>query len=184
MNPASSFPQHQREHADARRHARLFQPASSDLIRVGSRRWFLQTGLAGLAGVSLPDVLRQRSQAAGSSPRKTAVILFWLSGGPSHIDMWDPKPDAPSEVRGPFGVVQTKVPGIQPQAALAASGPTDLHACQRPGIPRPPRHDAGSHARRIWPRSRDDPHGGTGPLDQLHVDARGWWRTPIGAGNW
>jgi hypothetical protein len=113
MNPSSSFGQHQREHADARRHARLFQPASSDLIRVGSRRWFLQTGLAGLAGVSLPDVLRQRSQGAGSSPRKTAVILFWLSGGPSHIDMWDPKPDAPSEVRGPFAVVQTKVPGIQ-----------------------------------------------------------------------
>jgi hypothetical protein len=104
-------------HATQHRHAAsssLTQP-SSDLLRVGSRRWFLQTGLAGLAGLSLPELCRQRALAAsqGRPTRKTSVILFWLSGGPSHIDMWDPKPDAPREVRSPFGTVATKVPGIQ-----------------------------------------------------------------------
>src|SRR5436190_6802593 len=100
---------HNRHHAGA-----LFEPAAADLIRVGSRRWFLQTGLAGLAGLSLPDLLRCRAQgrARGPASRK-AVILIWLSGGPSHVDTWDPKPDAPSEVRGPFGSIATKVPGVR-----------------------------------------------------------------------
>jgi Protein of unknown function (DUF1501) len=91
------------------------QPAATDLIRVRSRRWFLQTGLAGLAGLSLPGLLRCQAAAAGARTpaRKTAVILFWLSGGPSHLDMWDPKPDAPSEVRGPFQSIATNVPGIR-----------------------------------------------------------------------
>src|SRR5690242_11942558 len=80
-------------------------------IRVGSRRWFLQTGLAGLGAMSLPNWL---PAAANASPKqKKSVILFWLSGGPSHIDMWDPKPDAPAEVRGPFASIPTKVPGIR-----------------------------------------------------------------------
>ncbi len=86
-----------------------------DLVRVGStRRGFLQTGLAGLAGMSLPGLFQQQAlaAAAGQARRKTNVVLFWLSGGPSHIDMWDPKPEAPSEIRGPFGHMPTKVPGI------------------------------------------------------------------------
>lgn len=90
------------------------QPAASDLIRVGSRRWFLQTGLAGLAGMSLPDLLRRRADGAVASPAdRKAVILIWLSGGPSQLDTWDPKPAAPSEVRGPFGSIATKVPGVR-----------------------------------------------------------------------
>ena len=95
--------------------SQAFSPVRGDLLRVGStRRGFLQTGLAGLAGVSMPGLLQQQAlaAAAGRATRKTNVILFWLSGGPSHIDMWDPKPDAPSEVRGPFGHIASKVPGI------------------------------------------------------------------------
>jgi uncharacterized protein (DUF1501 family) len=89
------------------------RPADSDLIRVGSRRWFLQTGLAGLAGLSLPDLLRRRAEGASSGPAdRKAVILIWLSGGPSQLDTWDPKPAAPAEVRGPFGSIATKVPGV------------------------------------------------------------------------
>jgi uncharacterized protein (DUF1501 family) len=100
---------HDREHTGA-----LLQPPASDLIRVGSRRWFLQTGLAGLAGLSLPELLRCRAQGAGSANAdRKAVILIWLSGGPSHIDTWDPKPDAPAEVRGPFGSIATRVPGVR-----------------------------------------------------------------------
>jgi hypothetical protein len=78
-------------------------------LRVGSRRWFLQTGLAGLAGLALADVLRAR---ASESRSRRAVILFWLSGGPSQIDTWDPKPNAPAEIRGPYRSIATRIPGI------------------------------------------------------------------------
>jgi len=88
------------------------QPPPRDLLRAGSRRWFLQTGMAGLAGLSLADMLRlQAASSPGRDPR--SVILFWLSGGPSHIDMWDPKPDAPQEIRGPYRPIPTSVPGIR-----------------------------------------------------------------------
>ncbi len=96
-------------------HNNPMAPPANDLIRVGSRRWFLQTGMTGLAGMSLPGMLQSQAQAGtASSPNadRKSVILFWLSGGPSHIDMWDPKPDAPAEIRGPFGSISTSVPGI------------------------------------------------------------------------
>src|SRR5215831_4851649 len=113
MIATSHSGRHDAEHASAVCHSPL-QPPASDLIRVGSRRWFLQTGLAGLAGLSLPGLLRCRAEggARGGAGRK-AVILLWLSGGPSHLDTWDPKPDAPAEIRGPFRSIVTKVPGIR-----------------------------------------------------------------------
>jgi hypothetical protein len=87
------------------------------LLRVGSRRWFLQAGLGGLGSMAMLPGLSHLAAAAqnaplGSGDRK-AVILFWLSGGPSHIDMWDPKPDAPQEIRSPFASIATKLPGVQ-----------------------------------------------------------------------
>jgi uncharacterized protein (DUF1501 family) len=105
---------HDTEHASVAWYNPL-QPAGSDLIRVGSRRWFVQTGLAGFAGLSLPGLLQHRAKAAtpGSTGQKTAVILVWLSGGPSHIDTFDPKPTAPSEIRGPFNSIATRVPGVR-----------------------------------------------------------------------
>jgi Protein of unknown function (DUF1501) len=93
--------------------ANQFAPPA-DLIRVGSRRWFLQTGMAGMAGLSLPALLAARARAAsgGQSPKdRKAVIVFWLSGGPSQIDMWDPKPAAPVEIRSPFASLPTRVAG-------------------------------------------------------------------------
>ena len=108
MQPSETV-RYGREHGRA-----LLQPAASDVIRVGgSRRWFLQTGLAGITGLSFPDLLRCRAQGqTRDSASRKAVILIWLSGGPSHIDTWDPKPDAPSEIRGPFATIATQVPGI------------------------------------------------------------------------
>ena len=91
-----------------------FAPSGDDLIRVGSRRWFLQTGLAGFAGLSMAQLSGLQALASGSGGgQKKSVILFWLSGGPSQIDMWDPKPLAPQEIRSPFGTVATKLPGVQ-----------------------------------------------------------------------
>ena len=81
-------------------------------MRVGSRRWYLQTGMAGLGGLSLAQLASLQTAAAESTDNRKAVILFWLSGGPSHIDMWDPKPDAPKEILGPYGVIPTKLPGV------------------------------------------------------------------------
>src|SRR5215471_9832678 len=101
---------HDAEHAACRS---PLQPPPADLIRIGSRRWFLQTGLAGLAGLSLPDLLRRRASGATKNADRKAVILVWLSGGPSQLDTWDPKPDAPAEVRGPFNSITTKIPGVR-----------------------------------------------------------------------
>ena len=65
-----------------------------------------------MASLPLATLQQVEAQAnAGSS--KKSVILFWLSGGPSQIDMWDPKPDAPVEIRSPFGTISTVVPGVQ-----------------------------------------------------------------------
>ncbi len=82
-------------------------------IRVGSRRWFLQTGAAGLGGLSLAGFPSNLIGGPSPTAEKKAVILFWLSGGPSHIDMWDPKPEAPREIRGPYAPIATKIPGVQ-----------------------------------------------------------------------
>lgn len=84
---------------------------SSDLS-IGGRRWFLKTGAAAMAALPL-STLRQIDAAQDGSDRKKSVILFWLSGGPSQIDMWDPKPTAPAEIRSPFATISTSVPGIQ-----------------------------------------------------------------------
>lgn len=89
--------------------------SSPGSLQLGSRRWFLQAGMAGLGGLSLASALYgQASAEPAAVPRdRKAVILFWLSGGPSQIDMWDPKPNAPQEIRSPFGTIATRVPGIQ-----------------------------------------------------------------------
>jgi hypothetical protein len=78
------------------------------------RRSFLKAGVLGATGLSLAELLRQEAcaGASSSSGRKPCAIILWMRGGPSHIDMWDPKPDAPAEYRGEFGVKPTRVPGI------------------------------------------------------------------------
>lgn len=80
-------------------------------LRRPDRRGFVKAGLLGAAGLSLTDLLRAE-QSAGAK-RVNSVILLWMRGGPSHIDMWDPKPDAPAEYRGEFGTIGTNVPGIR-----------------------------------------------------------------------
>ena len=76
-----------------------------------NRRSFLQLGALAVGGLTLPDLLRLR--AAQTSAPKKSVILIWQAGGPSHIDMYDLKPNAPAEVRGEFKPIPTNVPGVQ-----------------------------------------------------------------------
>jgi Protein of unknown function (DUF1501) len=80
-----------------------------------SRRNFLRVGTLGLAGLALPDLLRSRASAAasGAVAKNTAVIQIFLSGGPTHMDTYDLKPDAPKEFRGEFKPISTNVAGIQ-----------------------------------------------------------------------
>jgi hypothetical protein len=91
-------------------------PAGCDDFRRSlrvNRRGFVTAGLLGAAGLSLADVLRANETRGGSSSRLNSVIILWMRGGPSHIDMWDPKPDAPAEIRGEFGTVGTPIPGVR-----------------------------------------------------------------------
>jgi uncharacterized protein (DUF1501 family) len=80
-----------------------------------SRRELLRAGAVGLGGVALPWLLRAGAAQAGvSAPgsRAKSVILLYLSGGPSQLDMWDPKPGAPEEIRGTFRPIATRMPGV------------------------------------------------------------------------
>jgi hypothetical protein len=84
-------------------------------LTVVSRRSVLKASLAGIAGLSLSSLLRARAAAAESGrpiAGNKSVILLWMTGGPSHIDTWDVKPEAPREIRGPFGTIRTKLPGV------------------------------------------------------------------------
>jgi hypothetical protein len=83
-----------------------------------SRRHLLRVGSAGLvgglsSGLSLPGLLRaeEATERQGPAPRAKNVIFIFLEGGPPQQDMWDPKPGAPAEIRGPFKPIQTSVPG-------------------------------------------------------------------------
>jgi len=77
-----------------------------------SRRNFLKIGALGLGGLALPQLLQAES-ASGVRRSHKAIIMIFLPGGPSHQDMFDLKTDAPSEIRGEFKPISTKIPGIQ-----------------------------------------------------------------------
>jgi len=75
------------------------------------RRDCIKLGLGGLLGWNLADGLQLQAASSAAKP-KTSCILIWLDGGPSHFETFDPKPDAPVEIRGEFGTIPTKVPGV------------------------------------------------------------------------
>jgi Protein of unknown function (DUF1501) len=103
--------EHRHEHAFA-----SLNPLQREGLVVAGRRNMMKASLAGLAGLSLPGLLRARvgaAEAGRSIGGNKAVILLWMTGGPSQIDTWDPKPGRPLPNRGPFGVISTKLPGVQ-----------------------------------------------------------------------
>src|SRR5438552_17051221 len=73
----------------------------------------LTVGSVGLAGLGLPYFLHRQAQGAPARSKAESVIFLYLQGSPSHIDTWDPKPDAPVDIRGEFKPIATTAPGMQ-----------------------------------------------------------------------
>ncbi len=78
-----------------------------------NRRALLQIGAMGAGGLTLGALLRSQAAAATNVTNEKSVIILWMRGGPSQLEMWDPKPDAPLEVRGEFATIGTTIPGIR-----------------------------------------------------------------------
>jgi uncharacterized protein (DUF1501 family) len=114
------------------------------------RRDFLQLGLGAALGLGFTDLLRLRANAAAArqniTPDRINCIMIWLDGGPSHYETFDPKPDAPKEIRGEFSPIATSVPGIRfcetvPQIAKIADKITVVRSiCHKD-----PNHGGGNH---------------------------------------
>src|SRR5215475_9575457 len=79
-----------------------------------SRREFMQIGGSSVLGLTLADLLALRANQTGYQVGSArAVIFLWLWGGPSQLDTWDPKPNAPMEYRGPYTPIATRTTGIR-----------------------------------------------------------------------
>jgi len=108
-----------------------------------SRRSFVQIGAAGLASLGLPELarLKEASACSGRAGKDTRVILIWLDGGPSHLDLYDMKPNAPSEYRGMWRPVRTNVPGMEITELL----PRQARVADKFSIIRSISHNDGEH---------------------------------------
>src|SRR5262245_61797685 len=107
-----------------------------------SRRELLRAGLAGFASLSLPGLLRLRAESGATGRgERTAVILVWLRGGASHLETYDPKPDAPSDYRGPYSAIATRTPGLR----LGELLPRHARISHRFAILRSLAHTGGGH---------------------------------------
>jgi hypothetical protein len=93
----------------------MFRLVSPDDANHLTRREWLRAGAIDLGGLTLAHLLTQRAGATPSAKpaRAKSVIIFGLLGGPGQHDTWDPKPDAPAEVRGPFGTTQSRTVGLR-----------------------------------------------------------------------
>jgi hypothetical protein len=105
-----------------------------------SRRSALKAGFLGLMGLTLPDLFRLRARGSADAKNKS-VILLWLDGGPSQLETYDPKPEAPAEYRGPYGVIRTRVPGI----LLSETLPRHAEHADKMVFVRSVHHDNGDH---------------------------------------
>src|SRR5438045_2307154 len=109
-----------------------------------SRRDCLKLGLGAVLGGGLAHALRLRAAASPSSspaPRARGCILIWMDGAPSHYETFDPKPNAPAEIRGEFRPVATRIPGVQFSQHM-----TRLAAiADKLAVGRSIRHDQGNH---------------------------------------
>src|SRR6184192_4847828 len=111
------------------------------------RRDFLQLGIGAVLGLGFSDILRLRVNAAASQAvskpagKQVNCIMIWLDGGPSHYETFDPKPDAPSEIRGEFRPIATRVNGVHFSEHLRRLAGVADHLA----VVRSIRHDQGNH---------------------------------------
>jgi len=143
-----------------------------------SRRETLRAGVLALTGLGMPGLLRANQVGQNSGPmgfgRAKSCILIFLWGGPSHLDTWDPKPDAPEDIRGPFRPIPTNVPGI----SISEHFPLLAQQVNRLSIVRSMNHDDAAHlstAHRILtghvaPTPNSDA-AGPSPRDWPHLGA-------------
>ena len=113
-------------------------PAPTGLL---DRRQFLRFAFTGFATLTLPQLLRLRAATSTSDREPTAIILVWLRGGASHLETFDCKPEAASEIRGPFRPIRTNVPGIDVCELL----PRLSQMADRYAILRSASHTGGGH---------------------------------------
>lgn len=105
-----------------------------------SRRSFVQIGVAGMASVGLSDLLRA-TEASGGKSKANSAILIWLDGGPSHLDLYDMKPEAPAEYRGLWRPIKTNVPGVE----ITELFPLQAKVADKFSIVRSLQHGTGDH---------------------------------------
>ena len=108
------------------------------------RREFLRVGTLALGGLTLPELLRRRALATEATlggQADTSVILFWMWGGPSQLETYDMKPDAPSEYRGPLRPIATNVPGMD----ICEYMPLQAQIADRFSIIRSLHHEMSAH---------------------------------------
>src|SRR6185436_6951052 len=114
-----------------------------------TRRDFIQLGLGGTLGLGFCDLFRLRAGAASppkASGKNVNCILLWLDGGPSHYETFDPKPDAPSPIRGDFKAIATAVPGVQfSECVPKLAGVADKLTIVRSICHKDPNHGGGNH---------------------------------------
>lgn len=135
-----------------------------------SRRQMLQVGAASAIGLSLPRLLQARSAPAASQPHADACIVIFLNGGPSHLDMWDMKPNGPAEIRGEFKPISTTVPGVQLSEHLPRLA-RQLHHC---ALLRSVHHSVNNaHAAAVYAaltgHDRGEAGGGAKPTDNPSI---------------
>lgn len=109
-----------------------------------SRRSFLEVGALSAAGLGLADYhAMQAAGAVRAGFEERSVILIWMSGGPGHMETWDPKPQAPAEYRGPFGAISTSLAGV----ALGELMPEQAELIERLAVVRSVNHGSGDHTK-------------------------------------
>src|SRR3712207_351321 len=111
-----------------------------------SRRSFLKIGTLATLGLSLPELIRQREAAAAAGRKPANMIFLWLDGGPSHLETFDLKPEAPAETRGEFKPIETNVSGIRICEHLPKTAKVmDLFTILRSVTHNDSNHGAGNH---------------------------------------
>src|SRR5262245_16169553 len=119
-----------------------------EIGRVSGSRWsrrnFLQAGALGVGGLSLAEFSRLKAEGAvRPKAAGTSVILIWMSGGPGHMETWDPKPNAPAEYRGPLKAIDTNVPGVQ----FGELMPEQAKLMDKLAVLRTVKHGTGDHTK-------------------------------------